>query len=365
MNTMFAASGEDLRESERLIALDSYGLLDSEPERAYDDIVDLACALCDAPVAGIALIDHDRQWLKASRGFGLRQAPRGEAVCDVAIRTPDDMLVVQDLRRDRRTPMRPVDAGGRELRFYAGMPLQSPEGHALGTLCVLDHAPRMLDERQRRGLAALARQVQHLFELRRLTVRQDDILQQKLADAERLESARADLQRRHDDLQRAVSRDPLTGLLNRAGLEQLRARPEAFDRMRTSTYTLAVLDIDHFKQVNDRHGHLIGDEVLRAVAAVIAASKRKEDIAVRYGGEEFLLVLLATPLSGAYEIAERLRESVSLEPLPFPVTVSIGLATNHSPDEAPERVFERADQALYRAKAMGRNRVVADDTHRF
>lgn len=365
MNTMLADKQTELRESERLLALDSYGLLDSDPEQAYDDIVELACAICDAPVASITLVDAGRQWFKASRGFGVRQTPRDEAVCDLAIRTPHDMLEVRDLHKDARTPMRPQDAAGQPLHFYAGMPLVSPEGHALGTVCVLDYAPRMLDQRQRRGLAALARQVQHLFELRRLTVRQGDILQQRLAEAERLETDRADLQRRHDDLQRAVSRDPLTGLLNRAALEELRMRPEAQERVRSGDYALAVVDIDYFKQVNDRYGHLIGDEVLRAVAGVIAASKRKGDIAVRYGGEEFLLVLLGTHLAGAYEIAERIRENVMVEPLPFPVTVSIGIARSHAPGEAPESVFERADQALYRAKAAGRNRVAADDTHRF
>lgn len=365
MNTAFAETEDELRESQRLMALDSYGLLDSEAEQAYEDIVELACSLCDAPAASITLIDSDRQWFKASRGFALRETPRGEAVCDVAIRTPDEMLEVRDLRKDPRTPMRPQDAAGQPLHFYAGMPVVSPEGHALGTVCVLDHAPRALEERQRRGLAALARQVQHLFELRRMMVRQGDILQQRLAEAERLETDRADLQRRHDDLQRAVSRDPLTGLLNRAALEELRARPEAEERARSGDYALAVVDIDHFKQVNDRYGHLIGDEVLRAVAGTIASSKRKGDIAVRYGGEEFLLVLLGAHLAGAFEIAERIRENVTLAPLPFPVTVSIGIARCHAPGEAPERVFERADQALYRAKAGGRNRVVADDTPRF
>lgn len=365
MNSLLAETEEELRESERLIALDSYGLLDSEPEQAYDDIVELACAICDAPVASITLIDGGRQWFKASRGFGVRQTPRDEAVCDVAIRTPHTMLEVRDLHQDARTPMRPKDAAGKALRFYAGMPLTSPEGYALGTVCVLDHAPRALDERQRSGLAALARQVQHLFELRRMMVRQGDILQQRLAEAERLETVRADLQRRHDDLQRAVSRDPLTGLLNRAALEELRSRPEAQERLQSADYTLAVIDIDHFKQVNDRYGHLIGDEVLRAVAGVIAHSKRKGDIAVRYGGEEFLLVLLGTHLAGAYEIAERIRENVAIEPLPFPLSVSIGIACSHTPGELPEKVFDRADQALYRAKAAGRNRVAADDTPRF
>ncbi|MCL1634693.1 sensor domain-containing diguanylate cyclase [Luteimonas sp. SX5] len=355
----------DVRESERLAILDSYAILDSEGEQAFDDIVQLACAICETPVASITLIDHDRQWFKASVGFGVRETPREEAVCDVAIRTPERLLEIPDLQDDARTPMRPTDAAGIALRFYAGMPLVSPEGHALGTVCVLDHAPRSLTEAQRRALGALGRQVQHLLELRRYVLQQGSILQQRLAEAERLESARADLQRRHDDMKRAATYDALTGLLNRTALEQLRQRPDAMLRLEAATYSLAVVDIDHFKQVNDRYGHLIGDEVLRAVAEVIAASIRQDDIAVRYGGEEFLLVLLATPLASAYEVAERIRQSVMEAPLPFPVTVSVGIAAATPPRDTPEKVFELADQALYRAKAGGRNRVVADDTQRF
>lgn len=355
----------DVRESERLAVLDSYFILDSDPEQAFDDIAQLACLVCDTSVAGITFVDYGRQWFKANVGLGLRQAPRGEAVCDIAIRTPDQLLEVPDLTQDARTPMRPLDAAGAALRFYAGMPLRSPEGYALGTLCVLDPTPRTLAPAQRQALAALARQVQHLLELRRYLLQQGNLLQQRLADAERLENARADLQRRHDDMKRAATHDALTGLLNRTALEQLRQRPDAMLKLEAAAYALAVVDIDHFKQVNDKYGHLIGDEVLRSVAETIAGSIRQEDIAVRYGGEEFLVVLLATPLSSAYEIAERIRQSVTEAPLPFPVTVSIGIAAGMPPQDTPERVFELADQALYRAKAGGRDRVVADDTQRF
>jgi len=355
----------DLPEIERQMALDGYAILDSDPEQAYDDIVQLACTICEAPVASVTLIDRDRQWFKASAGFGVRETPRSEAVCDVAIRTPERMLEVPDLEQDARTPMRPVDASGQALRFYAGMPLLSPDGYPLGTVCVLDYAPRALTPAQRQALVALTRQVQHLLALRRYVVQQRDLLQQRLADAERLEHARADLQRRHDDLQRTAARDPLTGLLNRAALEQMRKRPEAMRKLEAAGYALAVVDVDHFKKVNDRHGHLIGDEVLRAVAAVIASSVRDGDIAVRYGGEEFLVVLLATSLSAAFEVAERIRENVTLAPLPFPVSVSIGVAAGEPKRDTPEQVFELADQALYQAKAGGRNRVVADETSRF
>jgi diguanylate cyclase (GGDEF)-like protein len=362
MNTRAIEIDAEVRENERLAALSSYSILDSAPEQAYDDIVQLACTICEAPVASVAFVDRDRLWFKASIGLGARETPRGEAPCDVAVRAPDGVLEVCDLDQDPRLPRLPVDAAGQALRFYAGVSLRSPEGLALGMLSVMDRAPRSLTPAQRRALAALARQVQHLLELRRYAAQQRDMLHQRLADAERLEHVRADLQRRHDALQRAATHDPLTGLLNRTALEQLRRRPDAMRKLEAAVYSLAVVDVDHFKQVNDQHGHLIGDEVLRAVAEVITVSIREGDLAVRYGGEEFLVVLPATPLPGAYKVAERIRRNVAHAPLPFPVSVSVGVAAGDPPRDTPEQVFDLADQALYRAKAGGRNQVVMGDT---
>jgi diguanylate cyclase (GGDEF)-like protein len=127
---------------------------------------------------------------------------------------------------------------------------------------------------------------------------------------------------------------------------------------------LAVLDIDHFKQINDRHGHLFGDRALCAVADAISRAVRSTDVAVRYGGEEFLVVLPNTRLDAASEIAERIRQQVKALPLPVPITVSVGIADGDASRDQPEAVFERADQALYRAKNSGRDRVIADDTPR-
>ena len=125
-----------------------------------------------------------------------------------------------------------------------------------------------------------------------------------------------------------------------------------------------LLDIDHFKQVNDRHGHLLGDNALRQAAAAVAAAIRADDVAVRFGGEEFLVVLPSTSLASAAEIAERIRQSVALLALPFTLTLSAGVAAGDPSRDLPEEVFQRADQALYRAKAGGRDRVVVDDTER-
>jgi diguanylate cyclase (GGDEF)-like protein len=349
------------QEAARQLALETYDILDTAPEQAYDDIVLLARMVCDAPVAMVAFIDGDRQWFKARAGLAQSETPRSDSLCDIAAQSHEGTFVVRDLHAEADLAMRPADVDGVPLRFYAGVPLHSPDGFALGALCVLDREPRELTAAQKSGLEALARQTGQLLELRRLGRRQHLLLRQKMQAAQQLERVRVDMQSRNDALNREASLDPLTGLLNRNALRKLRANPEAMQRLDAGIYTLVVIDIDHFKQVNDRHGHLLGDQALRAVAEVIANGVRQGDVAVRYGGDEFLLVLPSTPLTGAFEVAERIRVAAAQLALPFALTLSIGLAAGDPAVDQPEQVFERADQALYRAKSSGRNKLVADD----
>lgn len=147
-----------LDEPARQRALDRYHVLDTLPEAAYDDIVHLAASLCGTPTALISFIDRDRQWFKARTGIDTRQTGRDVAICDHAIRAPDRLFEVPDLRRDARFAGNPyVDGSEGDKRFYAGMPLVTPDGAAIGTVCVLDDAPRELDDGQRASLQSLAR----------------------------------------------------------------------------------------------------------------------------------------------------------------------------------------------------------------
>ena len=353
----------DARETERQATLDRYAILDTPREQAFDDIVRLAATLCDVPAAAIAFIDHERLWFKARIGVDQPQLDRAGSLCGHAIDAPNEMLVVPDLAAhpdyNRRRRLR-----GKRPRFYAGVPLLSPEGHALGVVSVGDIVPRTLTPQQLEGLRLLARQVQHLLELRRYLMEQGRLLSEHQAVARSAEHARDALQRSHDDLAYAATHDALTGLLNRAGLERMRDHPRTHEAIEATPYVLALLDIDHFKQINDRHGHLFGDRALCAVADAISRAIRATDIAARYGGEEFLVVLPDTRLDGGADIAERIRRQVAALQLPVQVSVSIGIADGEPGGDSPEAVFERADQALYRAKAAGRNRVVADDTPR-
>jgi diguanylate cyclase (GGDEF)-like protein len=364
MSARHANAPQAADEAARQAALDAYAILDSAPEQAFDDIVRLAQMLCEVPAASISLIDRDRVWFKAQIGVDQAQVPRDQSLCNHAIVSPGRTLVVDDLAIDPIPAARRRRLGGKPPRFYAGVPLLGPDGHALGTLSVADVVPRHLAPAQVEGLELLAHQTQHLLELRRFMLEQRQLLSTREAAAQDAEHARADLQRRHEALQESANRDPLTSLFNRVAMERMVAEALQRDPSERPPYSLLLLDIDHFKQVNDRHGHLAGDDALRAVAAAVLATVRKDDIPVRYGGEEIVVYLARATLADASEIAQRIRERVAQAPLPFALTVSIGIAAGDPMRDQPIEVFQRADQALYRAKATGRDRVVVDDTPR-
>jgi formate hydrogenlyase transcriptional activator len=154
------------REAERLKALETYGVLDTPSEDVFDDIVALASRICEAPMALISLVDRDRQWFKARVGVDLSETRREIAFCAHAI-AGDGVMVVPDARTDARFSANPLVTGEPGIRFYAGAPLRTADGHALGTLCILDREPRELTDEQRRALEVLSREVVARLDLAR------------------------------------------------------------------------------------------------------------------------------------------------------------------------------------------------------
>jgi diguanylate cyclase (GGDEF)-like protein len=179
------------------------------------------------------------------------------------------------------------------------------------------------------------------------------------SEAERAHADAALQRQRAAEFAAAAERDALTGLGNRRHLERRVAEllPRALDE--NTPLALAVLDIDHFKQVNDRHGHLMGDQVLVQMAQLLRENMRGSDVLARFGGEEFVIVLPGMTMTAAAEVCERLRERVHAAgwPVNEPLSVSIGLAAP-PPHDWPS-LLQRADAALYRAKDAGRNRIDA------
>jgi len=191
-------------EPARLAALQKYAILDTEPERAFDDLVQLASFICNTPIAMISLVDEDRQWFKSKIGVSISQTPREIAFCNSAIRQPE-IFVVPDTLNDERFRTNPLVTSEPNIRFYAGAPLINEEGYALGTICVVDQQPREFGPPQRAALEALSRLVLGQMEFRRHLM----LLKEALTDRTREEHERQqELMKLQQTLLRVVGLGP-------------------------------------------------------------------------------------------------------------------------------------------------------------
>ncbi len=172
-----------LTEQERLAVLAEYRVMDAEPEEGFDEITAMASMICEMPIALISLVGEDRLWFLSRQGMKASGMPREKTFCDHIVATAEP-LVVADASADQRFAANPAVAKQPHIRFYAGIPLTTPEDAILGTLCVLDKAPRTLTEHQIRLLEALARQIVRLMEARRMTARLADALERNKQLAE-------------------------------------------------------------------------------------------------------------------------------------------------------------------------------------
>lgn len=166
----------------------------------------------------------------------------------------------------------------------------------------------------------------------------------------------------HDEIYRLTTVDGLTQVFNRRYFEDAIEREFSRSRRYQRPLSLVLLDIDHFKKINDSFGHLAGDAVLKEVARTIRTRTRREDVLARYGGEEFALLLPEIETKGAQQLAEKVRKLVEKHDFVFdgeriPVTISAGVATVQKKGEEPTELIRRADEKLYEAKTAGRNRV--------
>ncbi|TRW14739.1 GGDEF domain-containing protein [Glacieibacterium frigidum] len=317
---MIAAQLRD--ENGRQSALDRYAVLDTAPDARFDAITALVRAVFEVPIALVSLVDRERQWFKSCDGLEASETPRVWSLCTHTIRqhTP---LTVSDTHADPRFRDSPLVVGPPHIRSYAGVPLTTPDGYNVGSLCAIDTVPREFTESQIEMLRDFGRIVIAELELRQI-----------------------------------AQSDFLTGALSRRGfVSRLDA---AIEHRFVAPAALVTFDIDHFKPINDRFGHPTGDEVLKQIARACAESLRSGDSFGRMGGEEFALLLPDTDVTAALAAAERCRRAIAALSIDvgevLKVTASFGIAPLTDAVADTDDWLCHADAALYAAKAGGRNR---------
>ena len=335
-------------ENERQKSLESMGILSTPRDPELDRITRLAERIFNTEIVAISLIDGDRQFFKSRINLGVPETPRDISFCGHAS-MHDAPLVVGTAIDDERFRDNPLVVGAPHIRSYAGVPLSNREGYKLGTLCIIDSKTRNFSESEIETLKDLAHWIETVLALRYSERSQRQLL--------------ADLDAAHRDMMI----DSLTGVWNRRGLEELLAREMTSSRIKGGSAGVFMLDIDHFKQVNDTHGHLIGDKVLQDIAAIMSSCLRDHDIVGRFGGEEFVCVLpgirLEQTMYLGYKLCNAVRDQCRVSDMDgnaVSITVSVGatwISSETTDLYEPLDVLRIADEALYEAKESGRDTV--------
>lgn len=343
---------------QRLAALQRTSLLDTPPEESFDRLTRLAAKLTGAEATFISLHDQHRDFYKSTYGIGEPLASarqlEGRTICHYAMLSEDD-LVLDDVTRIaglRDVPT--VKSLG--VRAYVGIPLITEDGSVIGNFCAIEFNPRQWSERDVDILRELAHSAMREIDLRMA-------IQEAVTANSRLLEQMNKVAELNSQLEILATTDALTGLQNRRKFEHSLDQELLIVERRSTPLSLLVIDVDHFKQVNDTHGHAAGDQVLKAVALQLGSYARNIDMLARIGGEEFAVILPDTGADSALMIAQRMRAAIanadwSAAALPgMALTISLGAATL-LPGEAAHSLLARADQAMYAAKSQGRNRVV-------
>ncbi len=326
----------------RCAAISNYQILDTPEEPAFDDIVRLVARICGTPYSSISFVTDERQWFKAQFGLGLRETPIAQSFCAHTIRQ-EDIFVVKDAARDPIFAAYPNVTGPPHFRFYAGAPIRAADGTPIATLCVIDAKPRLrgISQIERETLRLLAAQIETQLELRRALIARDDqaAQQQKMAR----------------ELAHVANHDALTALPNRRVFQARCA--DAVNAAITSGRSTAVMmiDVDHFKQINDSLGHDAGDTLLRHFAQRLRQSVRKADVVARLGGDEFGVIL--NNVGGGAQLAAlvasvhtRLRQPFAYDGRVVDCHASIGVARCPEHANSVDGMLKCSDLALAQAK---------------
>lgn len=303
------------------------GILEAPAHNSFDRMLRLAeTALC-TPIVLMSLGGRHHQWLRSSRRLDPVTDPRLVSLCDYAFEK-NDFCVVSNTLQDPTLHNNPLVIGEPNIRSYAGVPLRRQNGIKVGAICAVDQKERAFTKDQLDLLGILAQLMAEQIELRQI-----------------------------------ATTDSLTGALTRRAFEVEITREYRRNSRYQHGLSVIVVDVDHFKKINDNYGHAAGDLVLKNVVSQIMQSLREVDFLGRMGGEEFVVGLPETGVDGATIVAERLREMIAgMEIISngdrIGVTASFGIAALTRADRDWKEMLGRADVALYQAKQEGRNRCV-------
>lgn len=337
------SQAEQAEEEARLAELEELAILDTLPEAEFDDLVETASRIAGKPIALMSLVDKDRQWFKARRGLEATETPRDIAFCSRAIEDPMEPLIVHDARTDPRFADNPLVTDDPNVAFYAGVPIVTSEGHALGTICVIDREPGDLTEDQVEALKGLSRQAAALLELRRRTQRLSTVL-----DRERTERGESPLH------------DRLTGLPNRDALSEEISKLDPEEPA-----TLVLVNLLRFSEVNAALGREGGNQVLQAITDLMADHLSTDDTLARIDGTRFAALLPGVgtikAASFARDLLELLSRPIEVDGLDaIGVSIAIGTATSGKGTEiGRENLLESAEMASGQAKRDGGGAMIA------
>lgn len=335
-------------EEARLAVLGEYQILDTGPEQVFDDLAQMASALCRTPIGLLSLIDSERQWFKARIGIPETECARDVSFCAHAI-LQSDLFLVPDALKDPRFASNPLVVNEPKIRFYAGIPLFTADGaHALGTLCVLDFEPRELSGEQMNALHALARQAEALLEL----AHQRALVKKAEAHCAHLEQ---ELQMAYDREPELARLDLLTGLINRRAFLEIADR----ERKRAQRYEVPVsvvaFDLENLQRIRDQQGAQAADALAVSVANLLRNRVRHTDVLARTGEAEFMVLLPTTGPDPAKQFADKIRELMleAIQQHDWPLLFAISVVTHVKAPENVNDLLRKADPKAF-VKTSGR-----------
>lgn len=313
-------------ETERLQDLYALKILDTAAEERFDRYTSLAADIFDVSIALVSLVDKDRQWFKSACGLAAKETSRDVAFCAHAILEPE-MLVIPDARNDPRFAGNPLVVNEPHIRFYAGAVLRGPTGKPVGTLCLIDHKPRDLSEREHDRLRELARlverELQHNYEVEEL----------------------------RRQIERTAYYDPLTELPNRRLVHDRLHQAILVGKKNARRLAVIFLDIDRFGALNSALGRAAGDAVLKEVARRLREAVDPAWTVGRWQDDQF--VVLAHSMSARVDPATIVKPILKVFHAPFPIgnvayplTVRLGASTYPEDGHDPDSLLEKATAAL-------------------